>query len=546
MNETAVPTANLADDDQAVDWIAGIEKLQQFQFPQNGPYVSKGEDRPDGMVKLGWDQNKRFPAYLVRKPDGDEELVPFTPLAQTPPADYEGDFYVDEFTDAAIKRRWRETSDPTLRREILGLRNLIAMPSQFRETGRVDRRGLIDPHSEVDLRNIRRPGFFGQDPWCEPIAEADSRTAIVEFTVPAEPFEVMHLGVDAPVKLRGWWLEGEGVDDGRGGKRRVLAILTAGRSVETTGIHNPGDPPAWWDPESGEWVRHNYLGPDSKTECWGVSSWRSNHILALNQAGFDVLTLDKRGHGVSGGFNDSNTNEQAEDVFRVIETLETGAGMRALLPDGTELVGPAAAGRFMMGYDDPSDIPVLLAGASQGCMVTCWAMYKNVVGACDFERPEAVSHGPKGFNIIGAVLLAPFPSGLGYRPPHDALAEASRRLEKNLQMFLSSEILASIPKWPALFIGRGLWDYSESLEGSLEAYRRATGPKALVTVRGPHGENEWGPENMAYMRDNILAFATNLVAGRSMGALPQPSSLRDAVQTAPAYWPLEARIPGNR
>jgi pimeloyl-ACP methyl ester carboxylesterase len=468
-------------------------------------------------------------------------MVPFTPLAQFPPEGYEGPFYIDDFTDMAIKRRWAALSDER-KHEIRGLRNLIAVPNQFRETGRADPRGRIDPHAEIDLCGIRRPSFFGQAPWNEPIAEVDGRTHVVEFAVPAEPAEVMHLGSTEPVKLRGWLIEGTGVDDGAGGQRRALAILTAGRSVETTALHHPDDAPAHWDAGTGTWLRNDYR-TSARTEGWGVGGWRANHILALNRAGFDVLTLDKRGHGISGGLTDSNTNEQAEDIFRVLNALETGSGLRIARPDGSIGMGEELAGELLLGYSSAKDIPVLLGGASQGCMVTCWAMYKNVVGASDFERPVPAAYGPKGYNLIGAILLAPFSGGLGYRPADDAMAEASRRLEQNVQTFPTSEVLGSVPLWPALFIGRGLWDYAESLEGSLAAYRAATGPKTLVTVRGPHGENEWGTENIAYMRDCIFRFATNLIAGRSMADLPQPRSLRDAVQLAPAHWPVEARRP---
>src|SRR3712207_7152493 len=40
--------------------------------------------------------------------------------------------------------------------------------------------------------------------------------------------------------------------------------------------------------------------PARGTELWGARPWRQ-YLQALLRAGFDVLTLDKRGHGISGG-----------------------------------------------------------------------------------------------------------------------------------------------------------------------------------------------------------------------------------------------------
>ncbi len=46
--------------------------------------------------------------------------------------------------------------------------------------------------------------------------------------------------------------------------------------------------------------------PNATSEKWGLGHWRG-YLHALNQAGFDVLTLDKRAHGISGGLNTANT-----------------------------------------------------------------------------------------------------------------------------------------------------------------------------------------------------------------------------------------------
>lgn len=71
--------------------------------------------------------------------------------------------------------------------------------------------GKINPlASNVNLRDIRRPSFFGRAPYDEPIAKADDRTYTFEFTVPADPYEVLNRGITTPVKLRGWYIKGRG------------------------------------------------------------------------------------------------------------------------------------------------------------------------------------------------------------------------------------------------------------------------------------------------------------------------------------------------
>jgi hypothetical protein len=88
-----------------------------------------------------------------------------------------------------------------------------------------------------------------------------------------------------------------------------------------------------------------------------------------------------------------------------------------------------------------------------------------------------------------------------------------------------------------LFIARGLWDYAEALEGSFESFKRATGLKEIVVVRGPHGENEWGAENISYVRQRMVDFARRAVLNeRSVGRVPAPTNLKELVASAPMTW----------
>ena len=47
----------------------------------------------------------------------------------------------------------------------------------------------------MNLRDIRKPGFFAKAPYHEAVAEADGRTHVVEFTVPRDPLERLKLGM---------------------------------------------------------------------------------------------------------------------------------------------------------------------------------------------------------------------------------------------------------------------------------------------------------------------------------------------------------------
>src|SRR3546814_6066705 len=80
--------------------------------------------------------------------------------------------------------------------------------------GKVDEKG-----ADTDLSTVRRPGFFARAPYREPIAAADGDTFVVEFSAPPEAYERLHGKADGPVRIRGWYIRGAGIDDGRGGRR---------------------------------------------------------------------------------------------------------------------------------------------------------------------------------------------------------------------------------------------------------------------------------------------------------------------------------------
>ena len=105
----------------------------------------------------------------------------------------------------------------------------------------------------------------------------------------------------------------------------------------------------------------------------------------------------------------------------------------------------------------------------------------------------------------------------------------------------TGEVLAGVRHWPALFIGRGLWDFSESLEGTFDCLRRCAGPRMITPLRGPHGEGEWGAENTAYLQGRMTEFATAVLQGRAVEDYVEPKTLREVVALAPRTWPETAR-----
>jgi len=499
--------------------------------------VGPKSPKPDCAADVRWDQNqKAWPGYFVDDPDG-RHCVPFTATVRFPPADYKGDYYVDEFTDAKIREAWAdcvkkgpECSDPVRK----AAKNFIGVPP-FAMTGKVDAFGKIDPNGDVKLTDIRRPKYFGAAPYNEKIAAVDGRTWVVEVEVPSERTERETLGVDPSQKwkLRGWYIEGAGVENGRGEKTHPLVIIIGGRTIETTALHEAKDPLWVFNAEKGAYAAAAYPNPNTTTEKWGLTYWRET-LNKFNLAGFDVLTFDKRGHGISGGKDTANTVEEARDLFRAVDAFETGKGLRVLGPDGKELSGKDAAGKLMAGQK-AKEVPLIVAGPSQASMVTGHAMHLNFVCDRAFEEANEPCGAPMGYNVKGAIALAEFVHAVGYTPR--VLTEGLMRTEYHVPYVPSGEILGGVSKWPALFIGRGLWDFAGGLEGALDVYNRVSGPKEFVVVRGPHSENEPGPENVAHVQDRMTAFAKAVIHGdKEIPGAARFNDLKELVATSPAYW----------
>jgi hypothetical protein len=142
----------------------------------------------DCTAHVGYNLNQDLPGYVVPDEQLGRVCVPFTqvPLA---PADDRGDYRVDNFTDAAIRAQLAACrTDPSC--DYAGIIQAAKdyQPPQFRVTGTIVAFGKIDPHaSNLNLADIRRPKFFGQAPYREPIAQTERRAYTVEFTAPQSP-----------------------------------------------------------------------------------------------------------------------------------------------------------------------------------------------------------------------------------------------------------------------------------------------------------------------------------------------------------------------
>lgn len=470
---------------------------------------------------VGYDLDADLPGYRIASGGGPAECVPFTPTEVHPPKGYRGDFYVDAFTDARLRARWAACkAEPACLARLAP--HIAARLPPNKDHRPMSARALyllgrIDVEGPADLKAIRRPAFFAQAPYAEPIAAAEPRTFTVEFTTGREPYEQAH-GLAGPVMLRGWYVRGAGFARPDGRRVRALVIMSAGGGGRIAAIEDPSDRLYRIDPATGRSILNHF--PNATTGAAGERTWRLL-MWRLNQAGFDVLSYDRRGVGVSSGLSDTDTVQQGRDILRVVGELATGEGLRALAPTGETLAGPAAA-RALRGGDPARPLPVLLLGSSRGTMATGFAMTRNFDRACEFEQPVVTCGPPARLAAIkGAIMLSDYSAGPGYiTSPTDEedadriLFTAGTEVEHRITFFPSSAILAGMSRWPAVFIGRGAWDYAESLEGAMAAYDRVRGPKELVVVRAPHPIETWPASEQARVTRRIVAFAEAAVLGR--------------------------------
>jgi pimeloyl-ACP methyl ester carboxylesterase len=499
------------------------------------PIVNTGTPAPDCKLHINIDRNDDLPGYKTTW-DGTEVCIPFTPTNQLVPTGLSpSQFYVDEFSDARVRAKWADCkTDPVCREKTLtGAKGFAKF--EPRDTGKVDKAGLIDFDGDVDLSKIRRPAYFGQPKYSEAIATADPTTYVIEFTAPRDSYERQHLKLTGDIKLRGWYIKGAGISDAAGKRQRALVIMNNGGGGELTAIDDPASPPFFIDKASGKYTPSK---ADERTEQPGMRFWRG-FLADFNAAGLDVLITDRRGNGISGGRNGYNTAEQANDIFRELEQMDSGEGLRILGPDGKLADGRDAA-KMLLDGQSAHQVPVLVGGYSRGSYATAWFMHKNFVEDCNYDLATSPCHPKRGLaNVKGAILYGPNSAGLGYRlAGHDAI-EGALRAEFNTTYYVDSGVFAHVDKWPALQIIKGTWDYVEGLEGSFATYQRATGLKDISVFLGPHILQTQNPDNMAFAGKRMVAFATAAVRGdKTVPDSVDPKTLRDLVTSVPHHWEL--------
>ena len=507
----------------------------------------------DCQAHVAYDRDLTLPGYLLPTSAGPGTCIPFTTVSAQPAAGYRGDFYVDEFTDAKLRERWAACKiDKACYDRVY--KQVIARHPPNKEYNLQDPHGrfllgkIEEKGGDTDLGAIRRPAYFSRSPYNEAIAAADPQTYMVEFTAPSEAYERLHQHITADIRIRGWYIQGAGIDDGKGGRKRALIVASGGGGDRVTAIDDPVDKAYVIDPKTGNTIPDDDW-PNATSGVKGEAVWRQV-FFNLHQSGFDVLALDRRGVGISGGFSDTNTLQQGHDLLRIVGELRSGEGMRALTPTGEIATGHAAAAA-VRGVAAPGGLPVIFLGSSRGTMSSGWAMTINFDRDCSYDLPTISCKPPLHDNTIkGAILIADFSSGVGYlesqtTPKDDGRGPGRDRglfiggieVENNIVFFPSSAILAGIHTWPSAFFARGLWCYADGLEGEMDSYSRVRGLKDLVVVRGPHPFETWPAEEKARVQERMIAYADAVVLDhKTIPGRRTWTNMKELVATSGDVW----------
>jgi hypothetical protein len=523
-------------------WGAKTAQFDDPMFPE-----------PECEARVAYDRDMVLPGYILPTAAGPRTCIPFTSTRAHKPRGYHGDFYVANFTDEKLRERWehcehdkdcrKRVYDQVVKRHPPNKEHDLTDPHARFLLGKIDERG-----GATDLGQIRRPAFFARAPYNEAIAAADSDTSVVEFAEPLEAYERLHTSMTGDVRIRGWYIRGAGIPDGNGGRKRALIVMNGGGGDRITAIDDPRDVAYTIDPKTGatdpddDW-------PNDRTGVQGERFWRQTWY-QLHQAGFDVLAMDRRGVGISGGYSDTNTLQQGHDLLAIIAQLRTGDGMRALGPDGRVTLGADAAAT-VRGGPSATGLPVFFMGSSRGTMSSGWAMTINYDKDCSYDLAHITCRPPvEDKTVKGAILIADFSSGVGYLEGQTSPKDDSRgpgrdrglfiggiEEKNNIVFFPSSAILHGISKWPSAFFARGLWCYADGLEGEIASYTRVKGLKELDVVRGPHPFETWPESEKERIRGRIIAYATSVVLGRpSIPGQRHWTTMKELVATSSDVW----------
>jgi hypothetical protein len=340
-----------------------------------GAYVPLDQPQPDcegtyqaedGITHLPIDVPAR--GYLCQG-----ECIPFSEAYHEPSVDYIGDFYLDEFDDAGIRNLYNELPPPPYPGP-----TPLPFPNKFAIQGIAFGILYTSYHntSANNLSDVRRPSDYPD----EDFRTLDEITSRIEFTVPGFTGGIVPGGYrdQGPVKLRGWYIHGHGIyNDWTNKVHHPLVVL--------------------WTGNSGEITQLNRTSSENFRKL----------LMHFAIRGFDVLSLDMRAHGVSGGVSmvsSSETNTGAEDIFGILDQLVSGDGLRIITSDGQDLTGANAAEAIDLPVDDSRDIEVLVGGHSRGSNLAAQAMKKNFAES-------------RGYNLKGGLLLGSAEGAYGYMAP---------------------------------------------------------------------------------------------------------------------------------
>ena len=347
----------------------------------------------------------------------------------------------------------------------------------------------------ADLSEVPTPQAFPG----EVFSTLDERTYRIEFEVPKTDFELLGWAPawipvsippdpqpSVPLKLRGWYIKGDGVkpDDGETQGHpgqlleRPLIIMSTGFPYSI----------ALDQPIGGIFVGQQVR----KTVTWFVAN------------GYDVLLFDKRGHGYSEGLVDG----MAEDFFRALDQIEKGVieengmtlSLSIITPDGRRLTGTAAAREQLLGSGYTARTkPVVMRGFSYGSTLFQKAMamnYSDLPVEYRFTRdasgrvvvdPARTPRGNRGYNFKGIIAISGFQGSTKYETvPYFLALDALASTVGHNGAELKSSVYQSMDRWPA-FLGLYSTNDFETPDGGIDVYNnRLRGIKEIRMVTGYH------------------------------------------------------------
>lgn len=424
------------------------------------------------------------------------------------------------------------------------------------------------------LDDVPRPSDFPD----EEIAALDGRTTVVEFTVPASPFQeyglksvvsqfmkqiianqlmadgyppqvaelaagahmlqqspylVKVVGFDpnyglpivAPAdpvnayKLRGWFVEGNGITDDAGTLHRPLVLFSHGWSQSMTG---------------------------ARDQCRNYRRM----IYHLAMLGYSVLFYDQEAHGISEGWNRGhNFSPPSAGVQLHAPGLNPSAPLEwlpvpdAIIPNPIEtgnsvnvfhIIDQLAANGLI---DGAYSTPIILYGISQGALISVKAMQLRFATPAGLQKPGGYS----GYNIRGIIdsdcvgaSLKFMADGLDAPMGFHMVAEATLRSFFDTQMFSDGDIHGSIQYWPGYLGLKAVYDYMAP-DGVVSAYNRARGFKDIAMVLGWH---DWGllfEPNFSYTIKRIARFCRQVTLNSPPTGNSATTSLRNEMCKAPVF-----------